>query len=164
MNDAINYKTIKARLAPAIIAAIITVLGGLVVAGIAYKATTYQARHDDTGIRAGYTHELSFPVSSSTKSASFTLKPVSGNLHFSALQKSGKVDSNRPYYRVKSKKISNSGYTTHKPNPLTFKKNNVYSEEYYMRYVEKGETYCVLVERYSGCKYKSKLVVDWVVK
>lgn len=162
MESTIKQKSIRARLAPAIIAAIIAAVGAIVVACIGYAATTYQARHDDSKILSGYTHQLSFAKSSGTKSSTFSLTPVKGNLYFSAMQTSGKVNSDRPYYRIKSKKASESSYATE--GSLGFTKNNIFSKEYYMRSVSKGTKYNVLVERYAGHKYASKLTVDWLVK
>lgn len=58
-----NKNTIRANLAVTIVVAIITAIGVVVGAAIAYHASTYEARHPQYDLKAGSTTYITFEAS-----------------------------------------------------------------------------------------------------
>lgn len=154
-------KKIRAKLAEAIIVAIIGAVALVATSVINYAASTYKDRHDDSQIEAGSTVKMKFGKSDGEIEQVFNLYPSSGTLSISAKQTKGKENGKNKYsfgYK-KSEKKSYKIFTT-----FSFNYNKVFTRQHIAGEVKKGQKYDLKVSKIAGYDKGSELVVDWLVK
>ena len=142
-----------------IVIALIAAAATVIAAGIGYAASTYQARHDDSGVKAGYTEKITYKKASGVKSATFSAKPDKGTMYVSMIQNSGKKNTK---YNVKWKLSSKAKYSD--VTTFTMKKNKTWSTERKCGKVKKGKKYNFCVAKKNKAGTKSKIELDWLIK
>ena len=143
----------------AIIVAIIAASATVIAAGIGYAATTYQARHSDKGVKAGYTEKITYKKASGVKSATFSAKPDKGTMYIALIQNSGKKDTK---YNVKWKLSSKAKYSD--VYTFTMKNNKQWTSEKKCGKVKKGKKYNFCISKNNNAGTQSKIEADWLIK
>ena len=148
-----GVKTVKARVAPAIIAAIIGAVATIVVALIAYYGNL------EKGTKASSAAKLTFEASASARTQTFLVEPASGKMYVSVEQTAGAVGSQ---YQVKLKATDCSKYL--RSITFTISKNKVCSAESFLGNVINTKKYNCAVKKLVGLGKKSTIYVRWVLK
>ena len=143
----------------AIIIAVISAVAVIIAAGIGFAVSTYQARHDDSGIKAGYTEKITFKKTSGNKSATFSAKPYTGTLYCDLLQKTGKKGTK---YSAKWKLSTKPSYNF--INTFKVSKNNKWIKEKKCGSVKKGKKYNFCITKTNNLSTQSKIEMDWLLK
>ena len=147
-------ETIRARIAPAVIVAIIA----LIVSIVSLTVSTYQTWYSNLGIEAGTTIKMSWDSSTST-TATGTFKPSKGTLTYGWQQKSGTSSCK---YTFSYKKNSQSSYTTKRTN-YSFAKNNTHYGDWTLCSASGSTTYNFKVVKTAGLSTKSTVWLDLLV-
>lgn len=122
--------------------------------------SVYQIRHNDKNIDSGKTINLTYKKSSGTKTQTLDLKPSKGNVYYSILQSQG---NNKMKYTIAYKKSTSSSYTN-VASGISFKKNNVYTNEKKIVKANGRTKYNMKISKTSGVGTQSKISIDWLLK